>query len=103
MENKAEDEIRKKWEQEAKDKAEREEDAERRPKKRTRAIGYRHDVLEAISDLELGALLDASAEKGKGAAKAKAGATKSRRAAGTRAKSRITELTEEEEEVVELD
>ena len=103
MENKAEDEIRKKWEQEARDKAEREEDAAQRPKKRPRAIGYRHDVLGAMSDLEIGALLDASADKGKGGAKAKAGATKSRRAAGTRAKSRITELTEEEEEVVELD
>lgn len=53
--------------------------------------------------MEIGALLDASAEKGKGGAKAKAGVTKSRRVAGTRAKSRITELTEEEEEVVELD
>jgi hypothetical protein len=103
MENKAEDEVRKKWEQEAKDKAEREEATAQRPKKRPRAIGYRNDVLEAMGDMELGALLEASAEKGKGGAKVKAGASKPRRAAGTRAKSRITELTEEEDDVVELD
>ncbi|KAF2628642.1 hypothetical protein BU25DRAFT_317645, partial [Macroventuria anomochaeta] len=41
MENKAEDEIRKKWEQEAKDKVEREEETAQRPKKRPRAIEYR--------------------------------------------------------------
>ncbi|KAF3006570.1 hypothetical protein E8E13_006642 [Curvularia kusanoi] len=103
MENKAEDEIRKKWEQEAKDKANREEEAAQRPKKRPRAIGYRNDVLDAMDDLELGALLDASAEKSKGGGKNKGGANKPRRAAGTRAKNRITELTEEEEEIVELD
>lgn len=39
MENKVEDEIRKRWEQEAKDKADQEA-AQSRPKKRTRAIEY---------------------------------------------------------------
>jgi hypothetical protein len=102
MENKAEDEVRKKWEQEAKDKAEREEATAQRPKKRPRAIGYRNDVQEAMNK-ELLALLKPSANEVKGGAKVKEGAPKLRRAAGTRAKSRITELTEEEEEVVELD
>lgn len=103
MENKAEDEIRKKWEQEAKDKAERQEEAAQRPKKRPRAIGYRNDVDDAMNDLELGALMDGTTDRSRNNAKTRGGAAKTRRAAGTRAKSRITELTEEEEEVVELD
>ncbi|KAF2025888.1 hypothetical protein EK21DRAFT_20227, partial [Setomelanomma holmii] len=40
MENKTEDEIRTRWEQEAKDKAERDEEAKQRPTKRVRAIEY---------------------------------------------------------------
>jgi len=41
MENKQEDEIRKRWEQEAKNKQEREEGVAARPKKRLREIEYR--------------------------------------------------------------
>ncbi|KAI8935435.1 hypothetical protein NX059_008012 [Plenodomus lindquistii] len=40
MENKSEDEIRKRWEQEAKDKADQEGEMQQRPKKRVRAIEY---------------------------------------------------------------
>lgn len=103
MENKAEDEIRKKWEQEAKDRAEQDSEAVQRPKKRPRAIGYRNDADDVMNGLELGELLEGAAGKVRISAKAKVGAPKGRRAAGTRAKSRVTEVTEEEEEVVELD
>ena len=103
MENKAEDEIRKKWEQEAKDKAEREEEAAQRPKKRPRALEYRNDADNVMNDLEIGALLDGTADRSRSAARTKGSVMKARRAAGTRAKSRITELTEEEGEVVKLD
>jgi hypothetical protein len=40
MENKQEDEIRKRWEQEAKEKQERDEGSAARPKKRLREIEY---------------------------------------------------------------
>lgn len=40
MENKAEDEIRKRWEQEAKEKAQQEQEANKRPRKRMREIEY---------------------------------------------------------------
>lgn len=103
MENKAEDEIRKKWEQEAKEKAVREEEATQRLRKRPRAIGYPNDVDDAMNDLDLRALPDGTTGKSANAAKTRRSAAKPRRAAGTKAKSRITELTEEEEDIVELD
>lgn len=96
MENKEEDEIRKKWEQEARDRAAREEEAAQRSKKRPRTIGYQ----KSANDLGLESML---ADRSRGATKSKRGSTKPLRAAETRAKSRITELTEEEEEIVELD
>ena len=40
MENKAEDEIRKRWEQEASEKAQRDQEANKRPRKRLREIEY---------------------------------------------------------------
>lgn len=101
MENPADDETKKRWEQEAKDKAEREEEAARRPKKRPRAIGYRSNTEGALSDLRPESAL---ADKGGGTTKGKGGQTKSRRAAaGMRTKDRITELTDDEEAIVELD
>ncbi|KAJ4989510.1 hypothetical protein SVAN01_05045 [Stagonosporopsis vannaccii] len=103
MENKAEDEIRRKWEQEAKDKAEQEKEATQRPKKRPRAIGYLDEADDVMKDLELEPLLDGAVDKRRSSAKSKGSAAKLRRVAGTRAKNRITELTEEEEEIVELD
>lgn len=104
MENKAEDEIRKKWEQEAKEKTEREQEVTERPKKRPRAIGYLNNSEELMNNPGFGALLDGTAGKDRSAAKTKAGGPRTLRApGGKRTKSRITELTEEEEEVVELD
>jgi hypothetical protein len=103
MENKAEDEIRKKWQQEAKDEAKRDEEAAQRPKKRPRAIGYRNNADDVVNNLELEALLDGTADRSRSATKTRGGVTKTRQARGSRAKSKTTELTEEEEEVVELD
>lgn len=103
MENKAEDEIRKKWEQDAKDEAERAEEAAQRSKKRLRAIGYRNSADDATNDISLEALLDDSTGRSRVIAKTRGVSAKTRRIAGTRAKSRVTELTEENEEFVELD
>ncbi|KAH6864664.1 hypothetical protein B0T12DRAFT_391009 [Alternaria alternata] len=82
MENKIEDEIRKRWEVEAAERRKEEEEGGRqRPKKRVRAIEYTNDDGEFV----LG-----SKKKTTG------------RAAATRAKSRIIEIGEEHG-VVELD
>lgn len=107
MENKAEDEIRKRWEQEARDKAGPEEEVAQRPKKRPRAIGYQNSAAAiedvAMNDSELDVLVEATTGRNRPSTKTRGGVTKTRRAAGIRAKNRITELTEEGEEVVELD
>jgi hypothetical protein len=78
MENKSEDEVRKRWEQEARDKTAHEEEVQQRPKKRVRAIEY-------------------TAAEGAGK-----GAKKTGRAAATRARGKVTEIMEEDL-VVELD
>ena len=103
MENKAEDEICKKWKQEAKEKADREEEAAQRPKKRLRSIGYRNHVEVGICDLGLKPLFDGTIDRSRSTVKAKVGTGRTCRAAGTQAKSKITELTEDGENVVELD
>ncbi|KAF1930124.1 uncharacterized protein M421DRAFT_385196 [Didymella exigua CBS 183.55] len=103
MENKADDDTRKKWEQEAKEKAEEHEhDAAERPKKRPRAIGYVKNSEGLLNYPGLGALLDGTAGKDKNAAKTKAGTSRTIRAAGSRGRGRITEFAEGEEVVVEL-
>ena len=128
MENKAEDEIRKKWEQEAKDKARREEEAAQRPKKRPRAIGYQNDTKPAsnlaerpVQTAEEKARWDAIVEsieldieqwggqyRNEATARAVLGdkygvrpKKRARRVAATRAANRITEL-DEQDAVIEL-
>lgn len=103
MENKTEDEIRKRWEQEAKDKAERDEEAQQRPKKRVRAIEYQQAPAllpdEGPDEALFGNANGKAAAKGRGAHKKKAGCV----AAG-RAKGKVTEILEDgEDTVVELD
>ena len=104
MENKTEDEIRKRWEQEAKEKSEREEELQQRPKKRVRAIEYSNrngnSVLEE-SDME--SVLDAVTGNGRAKAKGKGPAVKKTgRAAAARAKNNLTEMFSDDT-VVELD
>ena len=104
MENRVEDEIRKRWEQEAKDKAERDEETQQRPKKRVRAIEHQ----QAPGSIQNGELGDAfgfgsayvnAATKGRGAPR-----KKTLRVAAGRAKGKVTEILEEEDDtVVELD
>lgn len=101
MENKAEDEICKKWKQEAKEKADREEEAAQRPKKRLRSIGYRNDVEDEICDLRIKPFLEGTIDRSRSTVKTKVTTGRLRRAAGAQAKSKITELTEDGEEVVE--
>lgn len=104
MENKVEDEIKKRWEQEAKEKAECEAESQR-PKKRVRAIEYDHMALEDEADGVFGFAAGSSsktAAKGRGVAKKKK-ATGGRAAAG-KARGKVTEIIEDEEDtVVELD
>jgi len=103
MENKIEDEIRKKWAQEAKDKAEQDAEAAQRPRKRPRAIGYRNDADDVMNDLALGVLSKGTAVERRSSTKSKGDAAKPRRNAGARARSRITEITGDDEGIVELD
>lgn len=95
MENRSDDEIRKKWEQEAKERAEREAEVAQRPKKRPRAIEYRNDADDTLN-VE-------PTYKSRSSLETAGGAAKPQRAAGTRAKRRISRYTDEEEEIVELD
>lgn len=104
MENKADDDIRKKWEQEAKEKAaEQECDAAERPKKRPRAIGYVKNSEGLMDYPGLGALLDGTAGKNRNGAKVKTVTSRTIRRPRARAKGVVTELTEETDVVVELD
>lgn len=99
MENKAEDEIRKRWEQEAKDKADKEHDLQLRPKKRVRAIEF------GSSGGLLGAdgLDGAAAGGGRASARTRGVATrKTGRGSGARSKTRIIEVLDDDA-CVELD
>jgi hypothetical protein len=105
MENKTEDEVRKRWEQEAKDKADRDEATQQRPKKRARAIEYQADtggLLETnVLEETLGFITATgrTATKGRGVAAKKPG-----RAAATRARGKVTEMIEDEDDdVIEVD
>jgi hypothetical protein len=106
MENKIEDEVRKRWEQEAKDKADQEEEAAQRSKKRPRLLqitgAKKHPG--AFDDTGLDELLDLTMANSNPVAKGRAPAKKPRRAAAAKAKGRVTEIVEEEDDdVVEVD
>lgn len=122
MENKEEDEIRKRWEQEARDKTLREQrELEDRPRKRLREIEYsRGDTVGLRNQMIEGGMMtpdDETASEAGGAraivktkAKAKASLGKgnrkvaaSRTAQGSRPKGKITEITKDDEEYIELD
>lgn len=99
MENQVEDDVRKRWAQEAKDK----QDAEgSRPKKRPREIEYNGNGLMGafLPLLGNGASGSMSLEEA-GASRAK---TKKKPAPrGTRSRGKITEDTHEDEDYIELD
>lgn len=107
MENKAEDEVRKRWEQEARDKALREQrENEERPRKRMREIEYERREAKGTE----GGLVTPDEETASDAGTiAKAGRKGRRKVAatgstrGSRAKGRITEIVEDDEDYVELD
>lgn len=116
MENKEEDAICRRWEQEARDKALREQrELGDRPRKRPREIEYSHGDLigfgsqraeASMVTLDEETVTEARstrvAGKAKAKAKAKAGAPVSTSVRGSRAKGRITEISEGEEECIEL-
>ncbi|KAH9864262.1 hypothetical protein J1614_010196 [Plenodomus biglobosus] len=105
MESKVEDEIRKRWEQEAKDRADSEEEIQQQPKKRPRTIEYGGRDSDALGD-DLDAAMQALSRNARAAPKTRKGAAKKTgRAAGTKAKARITEIVEDDDDdgVVELD
>lgn len=106
MENKTEDEVRKRWEQEAKDKADREDEAEQRPKKRPRLLQITATKKQAgaFDDSGLDKLLDLTMANGNLGAKGRAPAKKPRRAAAAKAKGKVTEIVEDEDDdVIEVD
>lgn len=115
MENKAEDEIRKRWELEAKEKEQQEERVAIRPRKRLRQHEDTNVNETWINGraIENGLLTpDAITEhagrnNNAGASKAgpKKGRATNRQTArmGTRSKGRVTELTDDDDEFLELD
>jgi uncharacterized protein YjbJ (UPF0337 family) len=107
MENKTEDEVRKRWEQEAKDKADRDEETQQRPKKRVRAIEYQAATSSILGGNALGEALGFVTGNTKTAAKGRRAPAKTPgRAAAAKARSRVTETAddeEEEDEVIEVD
>ncbi|KAH7384666.1 hypothetical protein BKA66DRAFT_462634 [Pyrenochaeta sp. MPI-SDFR-AT-0127] len=104
MENKAEDEIRKRWELEAKEKAEQAEEARQRPKKRVRAIEYHTLEGKTLEHSEVEAVLGSAAGNSGSTAKTRVSAgKKTGRAASSRAKSKTMEIVEDDDSVVELD
>jgi hypothetical protein len=97
MENKTEDEVRKRWEQEAKDKAGQEDEAQKRPKKRVRAIEYSEQAIGEHLVVGLGEY--GTAARGRGAVAKKPG-----RAAAAKSRKKVTEIGEDEDDdVIEVD
>lgn len=114
MENKEEDDIRKKWELEAKEGGEQEIRSATRPLKRLREIEYNtvHPTSAPLrkngapnSDDELEEALRNKSEAGSSKAKPKKGAGKTTAAArkATRSRGRVTEVLEDDEDYIELD
>jgi hypothetical protein len=104
MENKSDDEIRKRWEQEAKDRARREEQAQQRPKKRIREIEY-NGAADAAQQNEDGYAWTGTA-RGVEAAQENVGAAtrgSTRKKAARTVASRLRSALEGENMVVELD
>lgn len=104
MENKTEDDVRKRWEQEAKEKADRDEEAQQRPKKRVRVIEYQN----APGSIFGPNAIEGSSESSMGTAKAggsrRGAARQPARAAASKARGKVTEVFEDEEdEVIEVD
>ena len=106
MENQVEDEIRKRWEQEAKDKAEQGDESQQRSKKRVRAIEYQDDwennpIFLQIRDKLEGAFTPGLVN-GEPVKKGRVTATKkTKKATGAKGKGKVTELAEDE--VIDLD
>lgn len=114
MENKAEDEIRKRWEQEARDQALREQqESLARPRKRPREIEYgRGDPVNSqVRTIEAGIATpdkETASEtgsrrvvaRGKGRGKQTAPQASTR---GSRAKGRTAEIPDHDEDFIELD
>lgn len=114
MENKDEDEIRKRWEQEARDKASREQrEGLDRPRKRPREIEYgRGDVANSKVRTIEGGIVTPDEETASETASARGvakGRGKGRKAAtqtstrGSRIRGKVTEIPENDEEFIELD
>jgi hypothetical protein len=115
MENKEEDEIRKRWEQEARDKALREQrEGLDRPPKRPREIEYgRGEATSSRVRTIEGSIMTPDEETASETGSARAVATakaKSKKTAATqgstrssRTRGKITEIAEEDEEYIELD
>lgn len=113
MENKQEDDIRKRWEQDAKDKAQWQQEAAAgsRPRKRLREVEYHAgDVATSrIRAIEDGLLTredaDTASEAGNSRTRASSRGRGKKGGAGrgSRSKGRVTEISEGDELTIELD
>jgi F0F1-type ATP synthase assembly protein I len=103
MENRADDEIKKQWAKEAKDKQETEDS---RNKKRPRGIEYNANVIDGIMGSLTGRLLGNGASSPVDMEIAGASRSKAKKkpvARGTRSRGKVSEVPEEDEEYIELD
>ncbi|KAF2735334.1 hypothetical protein EJ04DRAFT_576267 [Polyplosphaeria fusca] len=115
MENKTDDEIRKRWELEAKEQQEQEEHIANRPRKRLRQLEYANDAEVHMNGraIEDGLLTpddiseDAGRSSNAGVSRArlrKGTAVKKQTARkGTRSRGKVTELPDDDDEFIELD
>lgn len=104
MENKTEDDVRKRWEQEAKDKADRDEETQHRPKKRVRAIEYQNAPCSIFGVNTIDGASGSSTGTTKAGGSRRGIAKKPARAAASKARGKVTEVFEDEEdEVIEVD
>jgi hypothetical protein len=112
MENKADEEIRRKWDQEAKAKAVEMQEAGEPSRKRPRAIGFVKTQDGRVHHPSFNSLLDGTAGRDRNAGTVKAGSSKTPagasktsapRAAVTRAKSKTLFSEEDETGIEEVD
>lgn len=104
MENKTEDDVRKRWEQEAKEKADRDEETQQRPKKRVRAIEYQNTSGSILGNNAIEGASDSSMGATKAGGNRRGAAKKPARAAASRARGKVTEVfQDEEDDVIEVD
>jgi hypothetical protein len=102
MENKTEDEVRKRWEQEAKDKADREDEAQQRSNKRPRLLEDSGSSRQTSVQTKVDRVLELLGAESNTAAKGRSTAKKPPRAAAAKARGKVTEIIEDEDDEISM-